>query len=302
MEQPKRNYMLEFNLLYLIVAIILISLGSIVQSREIYTGLLITEFIIILLPCIIYLKTTDTPLKETLRLNKINFKQLFFIIAITFVSYPIAVFLNSIVLNIINLFGETLGSSVPLPNNSSVYMLSLLIIGIAPGICEEVMFRGVMLNIYSNIGKRKAIFYSAILFGLLHLNIQNLVGPIFLGIVMGILVEKTNSLYASIIGHSLNNMIAMTLGYLTMINQKSIDEVPAYDIPYIIQLIITLVFIGIIAMVCLFILSKLLKHMPVTEGKRYKIFKQNEIHRFSYLPILVFIIIFIYINSRFLFL
>ena len=40
---------LEANLLYLVLAVSLIYLGSMAQNREIYSGLLITEYILILL-------------------------------------------------------------------------------------------------------------------------------------------------------------------------------------------------------------------------------------------------------------
>lgn len=116
MEEVKRPSILEANSLYFVLGVLLLFLGSYVQSREIYTGLLITEYIMILIPNIIFIRLKGLSLKSTLRLNKINLKQIIYIGLIMLFSYPIAVFLNAIVITILNLFGDTVASSVPIPD------------------------------------------------------------------------------------------------------------------------------------------------------------------------------------------
>ena len=63
MEELKRPSILEANSLYFILGVLLLFLGSYVQSREIYSGLLITEYIIILIPNLIFLKAKKLPIK-----------------------------------------------------------------------------------------------------------------------------------------------------------------------------------------------------------------------------------------------
>src|SRR5690606_39062887 len=116
----------------------------------------------------------------------------------TIFTYPIAVFFQAIFIGILNIFIDVSPSGVPLPSDGIQYIISMLIIAIAPGICEEVMFRGVILNSYSTLGYRKSIFLSALLFGMFHFNLLNFVGPTILGVVFGIIVYRTNSLYSSI--------------------------------------------------------------------------------------------------------
>ena len=43
-------------------------------------------------------------------------------------SYPIAVFLNTIMITILNFFGETVASSVPIPDSGEKYLISLLLL------------------------------------------------------------------------------------------------------------------------------------------------------------------------------
>lgn len=302
MKVLNRRYILEVNFLYLLLGLLLFFLGSIVQSKEIYSGLLITEYIIILLPNLIYLKSTGVPLRQSLRLNKISLKQAWYVILITIFSYPVAIFLNTLVITILNFFGETIPSSVPLPESTGLYFLSIFVIGISPGICEEIMFRGTIMNAYSNIGKNKSIIYSAFLFGLFHLNLQNLVGPMFLGIIFGIIVYKTNSIYSSILGHTLNNSLAMTIGYFAMKAQNKMMDVPAYEVSYQTQMLILLAVLSIFAIGSLIILKRLIKKLPQGEITVNQERQYEDTKIFYYTPIIGIIILFIIINIKYLFL
>ncbi len=301
MKEFKRNYILEVNFLYLLLGLLLFFLGSAVQNREIYSGLLITEYIIILIPSLLYMKSKKIPLKQSLRLNKISLKQIWYIILITIFSYPIAIFFNTLVITILSFFGELIPSSVPLPENMGLYFLSIFIIGLAPGICEEVMFRGAIMDAYSIMGKKKAIIYSAFLFGLFHLNLQNLLGPMFLGIIFGIIVYKTNSIYSSILAHILNNSIAMTIGYFGMKAQSEIGDIKAYEVPNQIQMLILLLTIGIFALVSSIILIRLIKKLPQGEIIVKDSIQYEDTKFIYYLPIVGIIFLFIIINIKYLF-
>ena len=204
---------LETNMLFLFIALLLITLGAKAQYWNIYIGLLVTEYLIILLPVLAYLRFNDYSIKDALRLNKINLKHILLTILIVLSSYPVAVFFNFIGLTLLNKFTQVRANPIPIPSNPREYILCFLIIALTPGICEEVMFRGLIMSSYDSFGKKKAIIYSAILFGVFHFNAQNLLGPIYLGLLFGIIAYKTDSIYPTIIGHTVNNTIALTIGY-----------------------------------------------------------------------------------------
>ena len=168
-------------------------------------------------------------LKDVLRLNKITTKQIVYTVLIMISAYPIAVFLNMIVMVILNTFSSAVPTTVPLPTNLKEYLFSIFVIALAPGICEEVMFRGTIMIAYDSLGVKKSIIISSILFGIFHFNIMNLIGPIFLGMILGILVHKSNSLFSSIIGHTINNGMAVTLGYWIIKYSSSIDQMPVVE-------------------------------------------------------------------------
>lgn len=303
MDRIERPSILEVNILYLFLGLLLWFVGSVVQSRELYSGLLITEYLLILMPNFIYLKLMGFSLKKVLRLNKISAEQIVYIIFITIAAYPIAIFFNFIMTVFLDYFGNSLVQPIPMAESSIMYYISLFVIALAPGICEEIMFRGTIMSAYGNLGKRKAIIYSAILFGIFHLNLQNLLGPIVLGLVLGITVYKTNSIFASIIGHTLSNGIAVTIGYLSTKAMGSIspEEVPALEISNNAQTLILLGVLGVVALVATFILIKLIKGLP--EGKETDsnepIYIKPRI--IDYLPLLGVFGLFIYININIFF-
>lgn len=314
MTRIKDKNILHVNIFFLIMGIILLFIASFFQAKEIYSGLLITEYGLILIPSLMYIWSKDLSFKETLKLNKISFKQIAYVFGISLAAYPIAVFLNAILLSILSIFGDTIQSGVPLPDSPAMYMLSIFVIAISPGICEEVMFRGVIMNAYEEISKRKAIIYSAILFGLFHVNIQNLVGPIILGLVFGIIVYKTNSIYASIFAHIFNNGIAISLGYIVTRAENSLLEENEMAMEMVqdtipgVQLLMSLIFMGIFAFFAYRMLIKLIRDLPKGEGgelislrateeiKEIEAYNSARINKLYYIPIGIFLIVFVYLN------
>ena len=301
MHEKNKVSIYEANFLYLLLGILLFYVGGAAQRREIYTGIIITEYLIILLPNINYLRLKRLSLKKVLRLNKISFKQIGYIILITVFSYPVAIFLNTLMLTILSFFGDLIPSSVPIPENLPMYFFGLFVIALAPGICEEVMFRGTIMNAYGNLGKRKAIIYSAILFGLFHLNLQNLLGPTFLGLILGITVYKTNSIFSSIIGHTINNGMALTIGYFALKAQSKLEEVPAYEISHQVQMLIALAVVSVFALISFFILIRLIKKLPGAEVVVVEEVENSNIRAIHYLPLIPIVVLYILINTKYLF-
>lgn len=263
---PRENNtpsILETNILFLLIALLLITLGARAQYKEIYTGLLVTEYLIILLPILAYLRHNDYSIKDALRLNKTNLKQVLLTIFIVIFSYPVAVFFNFIGLALLSKFSPIRANPIPIPSNPREYLIGFLIIALTPGICEEIMFRGFIMSSYSRFGKKKAIIYSAILFGIFHFNVQNLLGPIYLGLLFGIIAYKTDSIYPTIIGHTVNNTIALTIGYFAT-RAEQVMELAGEPmiLPEVDEMIMAFFGLGLLALIFGFISFKLIKLMP----------------------------------------
>ncbi|WP_427339736.1 CPBP family glutamic-type intramembrane protease [Caloranaerobacter sp. DY30410] len=292
---------LGINLFYLSIGIILLVIGSLVQSWDIYKGLIITEYIIILLPVLIYLKVKRQSLKEILRLNKLSLKQILLIPIIVILSYPIGAFLNSIVMIFLSFFGEVKPIPIPIPNNEIELLKGFFVVALSAGICEEVMFRGLIMKGYENLGKWKAIIFSAVLFGFFHFNIQNLLGPIFLGLLFGYIVYKTDSLFASMLAHFTNNAFALFLAFIVnrFDTSSNIQNNVSLNISYTKILIYGAIFLGAISLVTGIIAVMLLKELPGSDKYTSLSIKEKNkdvLTLSESVPLVVFLIVYIVIN------
>lgn len=81
----------------------------------------------------------------------------------------------------------------------------ILYICILGPICEEIIFRGIILKSLERFGKMSAILISSILFALFHMNLVQLPGPFLIGLILGYITVESKSIYPAILIHILNN-------------------------------------------------------------------------------------------------
>ncbi len=204
------------NRLYMVSMILFISVGYFTQNWSFHYGILITEFLLIAIPAIVYVRMKGASLKAVLRLNKLGFADLILVLVIFFTGYSVALFLNLLWEVFLSLFGQLIIPDIPVAKSWNEYFVLLLVIAVSAGLCEELLFRGVLMKAYEGVGKWPSILFTAVLFSMMHLNIQNLLAPLFLGIILGYVVHTTNSIYAGMLGHFINNGISVTLGFALM--------------------------------------------------------------------------------------
>lgn len=90
-----------------------------------------------------------------------------------------------------------------------------LFIAVTPGICEEVLFRGLAFRpIEKGLGPKKAIIITALLFAIMHLDVVRLLPTFMLGLVFGTIAYVSGSIWPSILLHIANNAVA-TFGIST---------------------------------------------------------------------------------------
>jgi len=101
----------------------------------------------------------------------------------------------------------------------------LRIVIIAP-VVEELIFRGVIMSGFSrNYHPGFAIFFSALLFALFHLNPWQFAATFALGLILGWIRIRTGSLPACIAGHAIHNGLV----FLSVYYYKELKELPVMD-------------------------------------------------------------------------
>jgi len=95
-------------------------------------------------------------------------------------------------------------------------LLSLVMIAVLPGFCEEVTHRGMLMKSFnSRLGIMKSIFITSILFGFMHLNVVQVFYAAILGYLIALATVATKSLWVGVILHFMNNALATYFSFAT---------------------------------------------------------------------------------------
>lgn len=228
-----------FLLAILIITVIGAYLFKFIHLNSFYFSTLILEYCLTLLPVLLYLVFKGYDLKYVLKLNKLSYKQIIIIPLISICIAFIGIFLNTIMLFILSLFGDftRVSQNIPIASSSSNFIILLLVTALTPAICEEALFRGLMLSCYEQLGIKKAIIASGIFFGIFHfsVNIQGLLGLSFMGIIFAYIVFKTNSLFAlpaGILCFILLKLLPASKSTDTRVHIKNRDHIKSNIIKY----------------------------------------------------------------------
>lgn len=116
------------------------------------------------------------------------------------------------------------------------FLLSFIATAIVPALVEEFACRGVVLGILKKHGEGFAVITSAIIFGVMHGNFQQIPFATIVGLILGYIYIKTNSIWLCVIVHGINNAISVIFSYL-----GDIISVNIQNVLYMVYLTITLI-------------------------------------------------------------
>lgn len=94
------------------------------------------------------------------------------------------------------------------------FLLSLIATAVVPPLVEEFACRGIILGSLRRFGDGFAVLVSAILFGLMHGNFDQMPFAFMVGLALGFIVVKTDSLWIAVAVHAANNFISVAFEYL----------------------------------------------------------------------------------------
>lgn len=101
------------------------------------------------------------------------------------------------------------------PANTSELTLSVLSAALVTPVCEELLFRGALMSAWEERSERSAVIATALLFACLHGNLIGLPAELFGGLLLGVVVLCTDSLYAGMIFHSVYNAALVMMDYVS---------------------------------------------------------------------------------------
>ncbi len=96
---------------------------------------------------------------------------------------------------------------------TQAFLINILVIAILPAVGEELLFRGVLQNIFRTLFKNPhlAIWIGAILFSALHMQWYGFFPRLLLGAMFGYIYFWSGSIFLSIFAHFINNGAAVAV-------------------------------------------------------------------------------------------
>ena len=93
-------------------------------------------------------------------------------------------------------------------------VLQFIVSCMVPAFCEEFLFRGAILTNCLPFGRSNAILISALLFGLMHQNAEQILYAFAAGILLGVIYERTGSIWNCTFLHLINNFSSLAMSTL----------------------------------------------------------------------------------------
>lgn len=176
--------------------------------------------ILLIMPILFYLFAFKMQPKEILGFSnyrKTQWYNYLLAVPIGILAMFVTTGISAVWQTIISMMGYTHSTSpteFPETFNFGLFLVSVLLTGIMPAVCEEFAVRGGLLTtMRKSFPTKTTIVIMAITFGLFHQNITQVFYTALFGALMAAIVLKTKSIFPAMIIHFLNNSTSVYIEY-----------------------------------------------------------------------------------------
>lgn len=213
--------------IYFVTAVVLNILNSYDITLPTMVTLVLSE-VILLIPVVIYMRINGLKSAKELGYHSIKIGTIFMTALLGLLVMPIASFVNILTQFFVS---NTMVQASDQLTDAPIIVV-IFITGVLAPVIEEFIFRGVM-----NTGFKKyitplgAAVVSSIMFGLMHLNINQTCYAIVLGLIFAIVNEASGSVLTSTIIHIVINTVNMAMLVVTnaALDQVDVDLVESTE-------------------------------------------------------------------------
>lgn len=101
----------------------------------------------------------------------------------------------------------------------------IFLIGVIPGVCEELVFRGVFQKIFTKAftNKHAGVWAAAFVFSFAHFQFYGFLPRFILGAVLGYLYMYSRTLWVPILAHAVNNSLGVLFAYFNLDEGETIN-------------------------------------------------------------------------------
>lgn len=196
----------------LLVSVIFLFVPRTLDIKIYYLITILSLVLSLTIPFIVLINNLEISKHDVLKFEPVKIKKCFTMIFMGIVVCFCGQIISAILKLILDWFGiRSVTPEMPIANNIFDAAVQAFTIAVTPAIFEEIAFRGFILGVLRKIDDRFAIVVSAFLFGIAHGNLEQAPFAFILGLFLGVLVIKTNSLLPGMMIHFVNNLIAVSI-------------------------------------------------------------------------------------------
>lgn len=131
-------------------------------------------------------------------------------ILIIIMGFSGCITINLIVAIISSFFPAIGGGNADISERSDIYAVIFMVMSMAvfPAVFEEIGFRGFVMGSLKDFGEGFAVFFSALIFGMMHEQPSSIMFAFVSGILFAVIYKKTGNILDTMIVHFMNNAFA----------------------------------------------------------------------------------------------
>lgn len=202
-------------------------IASILFSRIIYSNRitlplwlnLIISQCILLIPALIYVLVMKIDIIKCIPYRKIKLSDAVSSLLIGYCLVPLVLLINVIS----SVFATNYLNSSTTEISQYPFIIQLLLMAFLPTIAEEFVFRGLFYYSYRKNGILGAAILSGVIFGAIHLNINQFCYACVMGMVFALMVEITGSMFSSMLAHFAVNSYSIIMLKLVSMSGISVQ-------------------------------------------------------------------------------
>jgi sodium transport system permease protein len=187
-------------------------LGSLASIFSNSFSIIVIQWLLIALPTILVIWFFQLDYRAVLRLNRPTWSAglgaLFIGLSLWLIASFYLMKLQHIILPDGAGFAKLMAEYFQLERSRVPIPIFLLLYALSPAICEELLFRGLILSsLQSRWRPWSALLVSALIFGFFHMSVYRLLPTMFLGFVIAWTVMRSDSIFCGMLIHAMTNTI-----------------------------------------------------------------------------------------------
>lgn len=190
--------------------------SGVLDAAQIMKVMLVQQMALIACPALIMGIMLTTSMWQTFRLGLPSLKMTGLAILLAITAHPLSLMLAAGMQWFFPPLPEGIAQLTKgMADPNQPLSIILITFAVAPAFCEEIAFRGFILRGLGRSGRTwLAIIMSSLMFGIMHLIPQQVFNAALLGVVLGLLATRSNSLWPCVIFHFCFNGLMVMHGRL----------------------------------------------------------------------------------------